>query len=193
MVECCCGCIAKMNWKTFMDIVQTVTCVITMIFTILIPVFIMNFTNYTNLTIKYMDAEIGQAIQAVVDFFYDDCNCDVSLINQMYLHRYYADKNLDGNKPTLHNQRRLLTDFYCELEMCRKSSLLLKHKIKRDWTSKEAWIIKILIHMNNAVQEEGLMKDISSVKYEKIHRPKGINSYLNKLSEVLEKSDTEMR
>ncbi|MCQ2587549.1 MAG: hypothetical protein MJ174_05480 [Treponema sp.] len=166
---------------------QLIVGIITLLVTIYIPVAIMNYQNYNNLTSMYMHLEFGQAIQAIVDFFHDDCNCDVSLISQKY-----AEK-LHNNGKTLHEYRRLLNNYFWSLEMCRKSSILLSHKIKKEFTNREAWIIKVLIYMNKAIDEEEMFKDISSIRYGKIHKVNGINKYLLSLSNSLSKSGKQIK
>lgn len=161
--------------------------IIAIIVAIYIPIAIMHFQRYTNLTAMYMNNEIGQAIQAIVNFFYDDCLCDTSLINSKYNELY--ESKIDDNH-TLHDYRRLLTMYFLELDVCRKASLYLRWRIRREYTCNEAWIIKILILMNTAVEENMIRKDISSVKEDFMPKTKGINNHLKKLYNTLSKSDS---
>ena len=89
-------------------------------------------------------------------------------------------KNLEEDKfPKLHNQRRLLSYFFWQLNSCAKDSPSLKRKIKKEFTVNEAYICKILICMNKVLEDNPkIFKDISSIKYEKISGIRGINKSL---------------
>lgn len=115
-----------------------------------------------------------------------DCGCDVEKIPEKYYERYEKDfkqgdvKDLDAAK-TLHYQRRYLNDYFLETEFCRRSSFALRKIVKNEFSSNEAYVAKILIYMNKAVDENPeIFKDISQVKHAAMPKAKGLNSYLEK-------------
>ena len=147
----------------------------------------MNFQRYTNLSSTYMGFDFAHAIQSVIEFFYKDCECDVDRIPEEYNKRFYSDfEKLKARKiekeDVLHYQRRMLTDYFYELESCRESSFRLSKMIKKDWTTSEAYVCRILVCMNKAVGDNpDIMMDISCVKNQRIPKVKGISEYLNRL------------
>ena len=84
----------------------------------------------------------------------------------------------------LHYQRRLLSVYFYELECCRVSSRKLRKMTKKDWTTSESYVLKILICMNKVVDEQ-IKKDISEIKHQRIPKVKGISEYLCRLSTEL--------
>lgn len=137
------------------------------------------------------------ALQCVITFFHHDCGCDVEKISKKYRERFDEDFN-SGNKieisKTLHYQRRLLNDYFLELEMCRESSWYLRKIIRKDWTNSEAYVCKILVYMNKAVDEDPEMfMDISSIKYERMPRVKGLSEYLARFYNALRKESRNMQ
>lgn len=78
--------------------------------------------------------------------------------------------------------------------MCRESSWILRKKIKRDWTNSEAYVCKILVYMNKAVDEDSEMfMDISSIKYERMPKVKGLSEYLIRFYNALRKESRNMQ
>lgn len=183
------------------DIISIVISLSALVFTICIPLQIMKFQRYTNLMATYESFEFAHALQCVIDFFYKDCDCDVERIPEEYKKRFIADfkKLEDENEKfditnVLHYQRRLLNDYFLELEMCRESSWILKNKIRKDWTQREALICKILVFMNKTVDNDSeLFKDISCIKHEKMPRIKGLSEYLIKFYNTLRKESKRMQ
>lgn len=181
------------------EIITILLSIITLIVTISIPLQIMKFQRYTNLMSIYMGFEFAHAFQSVINFFHDTCGCDVERISKEYKNRYNEDfcikdsRNFDIND-TLHYQRRLLNDFFLEIEMCRESSWILNKKIRKDWTTSEAYVCKILVFMNKAVDDDKeLFKDISSIRLERIPKAKGINQYLIRLYNILKSESRNMQ
>lgn len=162
----------------------------TLIFAVCIPMRIMKYQQYTNLVGAYMSFEFAHAFQSVIDFFCDDCGSDVERIPEAYRTRFDHDMNSDNNvalSDRLHYQRRYLTCFFFELEICRRSNRALDRIIRKDWTKSEAFVMRILICMNDAVDnDKEIFKDISSIKRERLPRTKGINEYLRSLQEILQ-------
>lgn len=176
---------------------------------------------YNSLCDVYRSTEYGAAIQAIVDFFVFDCSKDVSKISSEYKKRFFHDlysvnkkdfqkltsdelkkyymkfKKKEGttdNSKILHYQRRLLVQFFYEIDLCANSIFIGKRRIGKDYTSKEADILKILFNIDEAIKDDPiLMKDISS--FECIPSPnhvKGINKGISRLYHLLKKSNREM-
>lgn len=185
--------------KLIMDITQIVISVIAIIFAIWIPIRVMNYQRYTNLSATYMSFDFAHAFQSVINFFYSDCECDVDKIPEEYNKRFYSDfQKLKAGEihkdDVLHYQRRMLTDYFYELESCRASSKTLCKMIKKDWTTAEAYVSKILICMNKAVIDNpDIMMDISPIKHQHIPKVKGISEYLDRLYSELKKGKKWMR
>ena len=170
--------------------ISVVIAFITLIVTISIPIQIMKFQRYTGLMSTYMSFDFAHAFQSVITFFYKDCECDVEKIPEEYKKRFNSDfdevNNEKDKSNILHYQRRLLNDYFLELEMCRESSWVLRRKIRKDWTISEAYVCRILIFMNKAVGDNpDIMMDISCVKNQHIPKVKGISEYLNRLYDEL--------
>ena len=185
----------------WVSIATLIVAILTLIVTILalivamyIPMQIMKYQQYTNLVGAYMSFEFAHAFQSVIDFFYDDCERDVERIPAEYKKRFENDmerviRHGDSGDITnvLHYQRRYLTCFFFELEICRRSNRTLDRIIRKDWTKSEAFVMRILICMNDAVDnDKEIFKDISSIKRERLPRTKGINEYLRSLQGILQ-------
>ena len=171
------------------DCVSIVIAIFTLVVTISIPVQIMKFQRYLSLMPIYMGFDVANAFMSVINFFHDDCDCDVGRIPEEYKKRFKYDFDEKNNVPLekiLHYQRRLLNDYFFELESCRKSSWILRRKIEKEWTSSEAWVVKILIFMNAAVDNDPeLFKNISGIKHDRLPKIRGLNKYLKKFYDDL--------
>lgn len=188
--------------EIIVQIITLVVSAITLFVTIIIPNRVMKNQRYTGLMSTYMSLEFAHAFQGVIEFFYDDCNCDVDQISLVYKKRYNKDrKNLKGNgtnkiciQDVLHYQRRLLNNYFYELEMCRKSSFFLRRKIHKEWTTNEAWVVKILIYMNRTVDSDPeLFKDISSIKHEVMPKTRGLSKHLENFYNALKSESRYMQ
>lgn len=186
-----CDCTASFWNMSFIDILTAGISLAALIAAIVIPVRIMNYQRYTNLTAMYMSFDVAHAFQSVIEFFYSECDCDVDNISEKYNERFYEDfRKLKNGKiekaNVLHYQRRLLADYFYELESCRASSWRLSRIIHKDWTTSEAYVSRILIGMNKAVEDNpDIMMDISPIKHQHIPKVKGISEYLNRLYDEL--------
>lgn len=115
--------------------------------TFYIPEKMMNNQLYAGLITEYREPEIGEAVIAVIDFYTNDCNSDITRIEDEYLKRYEKEvapldkekrinhyiqesEAVDINrqdtkcnnkefKNTLHFQRRLLSQYYYQLAALR--------------------------------------------------------------------------
>ena len=198
------------------DIIQTLSGVLACIIAWIIPKRIMWMQAYSGLLSDYRSAEFAGAVQSVVEFFVLDCGGDYSRIPQEYKKRFLKDfyvsdeaLSLEGkslmeiralvesgkikvktDSPCLHFQRRLLGQFYFQLNLCAKSPFVGMRRVCRDFTSNEVNIIKILYLMNNAIDgDEILMKDTSfDFRVPRIKVSKGVNKYLSSMSLILRKS-----
>ena len=169
------------------DYLPVVISIFSFVVAIFIPIRIMHYQRYTNLSEIYMSFDFAHAFQSVITFFYKDCKCDVDKIPEEYNKRFHSDleslKTRKINKEdVLHYQRRLLVEYFYELDSCRASSRRLRKMIKKDWTTAEAYVSRILICMNKVVGENpNIMMDISSIKHQHIPKVKGISEYLDRL------------
>lgn len=159
---------------------------------------------YSQLLSDYYKSEFGAAVMGLVFFFYEDCKRDVKNIKNEYVNRFketfenQIDEKQSGNEykipneQNLHYQRRLLTQFYYQLDLCSRSFFIGKRKIQKDFTSKEASLLKILYFMNEATSSPEIFMDISTD--EQIpKRTKDINEYIKHLYDVLKTSKPYVR
>lgn len=159
---------------------------------------------YSQLLSDYYKSEFGAAVMGLVFFFYKDCKRDVKNIKNEYVNRFketfenQIDEKQSGNEykipneQNLHYQRRLLTQFYYQLDLCSRSFFIGKRKIQKDFTSKEASLLKILYFMNEATSSPEIFMDISTD--EQIpKRTKDINEYIKHLYDVLKTSKSYVR
>ena len=146
------------------DIIQIVLSVIACVFAWFIPKRIMWEQTYSSLMSDYRSYDFGIAVQGIVEFFAVDCNYDVKNIKGEYERRFVRDvydldlhgmfsletvrEKLKGRNPAeirvkspdlcLHYQRRLLAQFYYQLDLCARSPFIGKRRVCRDFTSREA-------------------------------------------------------
>lgn len=194
----------QMNFEEVMTLIQTICSVFAVFLACYIPEKIKWNQFYSNLISEYRSYDFAIAVQGVVEFFTLDCDSDVTKIPEKYKERFMKEiygfkgeelnEKIDKKKllqkdseKTLHFQRRLLTQFYWELDSCLKSSFIGARHVKKDFTRGESNIIKILYFMNEAVDnDEILYKDICfDERLPTIKRAKGINKSLVHLSEEL--------
>lgn len=173
-------------------IIQTILAFIGCVIAWFIPKRIMWEQTYSSLLSDYRSYDFGIAVQGIVEFFAVDCNYDVKKIKEAYERRFVRDvydlsldsdlngmfsletvrEKLKGRNPAeirekspdlcLHYQRRLLAQFYYQLDLCARSPFIGKRRVCRDFTTREADIVRLLYLMGSAVNESGvLFKDIS--------------------------------
>lgn len=183
-------------------IIQTVFSILGFFVAVFIPVWIMHNQRYENLLQNYLSTDFVAAIKGIVDFFKDDCNSDVNQIADAYKKRFEEDfkkSNKETNDKSectkeasqiLHFQRSMLNNFFWGLSSCAKSNPFLRYKIKNEFTRNEAYICKILIHMNLAVDSNPeFFTDVSDIKYEPMPKTKGMNNSLKNVYEILKKQN----
>ena len=136
-------CELQMGFEEIMTLIQTVSSVLAVILAWYIPEKIKWNQFYSNLISEYRSYDFAVAVQGVVEFFTLDCDSDVTKISEKYRERFMKEiygiqesfpETLDELKEqvdlkkvflketnkTLHFQRRLLTQFYWELNSCLK-------------------------------------------------------------------------
>ena len=103
-----------------------------------------------------------------------------------------AEPNQKSPELCLHYQRRLLAQFYYQLDLCANSHFIRKKRIYRDFTKGETNLVRLLFLMDRAVDESDvLFKDISCD--ERVPRKaKGMNHYLADIYRVLKNSKPHM-
>ena len=164
------------------NLTQTILSALSLVVAWYIPIRIMRNQHYESLLQEYMSNNYGDAIQGVINFYVETCKSKVELIPLEY-NKLFEQKDKFSK---LHNQRRLLNNFFWQLNSCAKSSFSLKRKIQKEFTKSEAYICKILIYLNNAVDEnQKIFKDISNIKYENMPQTKGINKSLKNIFVLL--------
>lgn len=208
-----CNCSDLCNYENIMTLIQTIFSVLAVILAWYIPEKIKWNQFYSNLISEYRSYDFAVAVQGVVEFFTIDCVSTVSEIPEKYKERFMNEiygiqdslpETLDALKvkvdskklfikdvnKTLHFQRRLLTQFYWELDSCLKSPFVGSKLVKKDFTKGESKIIKILYFMNEAVDNDDLI--YKNIRFDEhlpsMKRVKGINKSLVHLHDELKKA-----
>ena len=90
----------------------------------------------------------------------------------------------------LHFQRRLLAQFYYQLDLCAHSPFVGKRRVHCDFTKGDANLVRIVFLMNQAIDESDILKkDIScDFRIPSARRLKGLNASLGDIYSVLRKS-----
>lgn len=199
-------------------IIQAILAFASCVFAWFIPKRIMWEQSYSSLLSDYRSYDFGIAVQGIVEFFAVDCKSDVKNIKQEYERRFVRDiygldlvsglngkfslemvrEKLKGRNPAeirekspdlcLHYQRRLLAQFYYQLDLCARTIFIGKRRVRRDFTRREADIVRLLYLMDREVDESKvLFKDISCD--ERVPRSaRGLNGYLADIYRVLKSS-----
>lgn len=174
------------NIRDLMQIIQTVGSVIACILAFWIPKKIKWEQLYSQLLSDYCGYDIGAAIIGIVHFFHLNCSNDINKIqpayNELYKQQFDLSVNTNNhfkvsNEQNIHLQRRLLVQFYCQLDLCARSPFIGKKRVQKDFTSKEANLLKILYYMNEAASEEPIFMDITTA--DRVRKDMtGINLYI---------------
>lgn len=143
---------------TFLSLIVTI---IGLVIAWIIPERIMWRQALIDLNNIYLSYDFAVAVQGIVEFFKEDCNSDVDKIAYAYKKRFIKDfgktgKNKVSKEENLHYQRRLLSQFYYELDLCTEHPFLgISHKeIRKIYGTSEANLVKILFFMNKAVDDD---------------------------------------
>lgn len=201
------------------DIIQCILSATSIVVAYLIPKRIMWQQKYENLLSEYRGYDYAAAVQGIVEFFTIDCKNDSNKIKDMYEKRFIKEiygndflkkgksneeilkelkeqvsltgkQTLSENNKTLHFQRRILAQFFCDLDICARSIFIGKKRVSKDFTCRESDIVKILILIGKAIEGSPiLMKSISCSEI--INSPiyyKGANRYLSHMYTILRKT-----
>ena len=166
----------------------------TLVATIWIPNKIKWEQEYSSLLDFYRSLDYAIAFQGVIQFFFNDCGRDMSRVKTEYKRRFIEEvENKPGNinkENCLHFQRRVLAQFFWQLNECAKSFSIGKRRVTNDFTNAEAKLLKILIYMGQAIDDDPLLyKDISSDALSpKPAHLKGQNKSLGHLYQILKQS-----
>ena len=200
----CCDCV-KGVLGTALPIVQTIAAILACVLAVYIPKKISWEQMYSQLLSDYCGYDFGAAVMGVVLFFKQDCNCDVGIIKKQYedwFNKQFA-KQLRENNPNfenskadykipndqnLHYQRRLLTQFYFLLDQCARSPFVGKRRVQKDFSSKEANLLKVLYYMNLAAESSDVFMDIG-VDDRIPPNPKSINKYIKHIYGILKNAN----
>lgn len=212
------------NNREISSIIQCILAFAACVLAWIIPKRIMWEQTYSSLVSDYRSPEFGAAVQGIIEFFVKDCenSSDIEVIKKAYQKRFILDMyKLDSNdqdkikeeytKPQeyktlkftqtspeqcLHYQRRMLAQFFYQLDLCANSGILYisKKRIYQDFTQSEANMVRILILMGKAVDQDE--QDDNGILWKNIGcdyrvRPpkyeKGLNTYLSDLYKLLNK------
>lgn len=200
------------------DIIQCILSLVACGLAWIIPQRIMWEQTYVALVAEYRSCEFGAAVQGIIEFFVNDCKNNPDKVREMYQKRFKKDfgtnqtsldeclcsssaVNLTKLSPEqcLHYQRRLLAQFFYQLDLCARSRYIGKKRVRRDYTQGEANIVRILILMDKAIDDDRrngenvLWKDIScDYRVRCSKNEKGMNSYLSDIYRVLQTSKRHM-
>lgn len=147
-----------------LQIASFIVAAATLYFTIKIPKKMMWAQIYSGLNNEYRSHEFGEAIKGIVDFFHDECHSNLDKIKEQYENRYNEEFDLDSGRfrenkysksieKTLHYQRRMVAQFYMQLDMCVSECYMVRRLIKTDYGKSETNLIKILYYMGRAASE----------------------------------------
>ena len=176
------------------DVIQIILTIISILVAVWIPFKIKWEQEYSSLLDFYRSLDYAIAFQGVIQFFFNDCGRDMSRVKAEYKRRFIEEvENKSGNinkENCLHFQRRVLAQFFWQLNECAKSFSIGKCRVANDFTNAEAKLLKILIYMGQAIDGDPLLyKDISSDALSpKPAHLKGQNKSLGQLYQILKKS-----
>lgn len=191
-----CNC-SDLGTSEILSLIQSIIAIIACILAIYIPKKISWEQRYSQLLADYRGYDFGAAVLGITIFFNKSCNNDINKIEKKYREIYHAqfknqwNPDKDNYKPevpndqNLHFQRRLLTQFYWDLDQCATSHFISKKRIQRDFTTKEANLLKILYYMNDASQADGIYMDITTDD-RLTPNPQSINKYIKHIYNILQ-------
>lgn len=192
-----CNC-SKWGASETMALIQIFLSVIACFIAVYIPKKIAWEQRYSQLLAEYRGHDYAAAVMALTMFFNKNCKNDVNSIEKEYIKIYKAQFKYQfglGEKPltsvqndqNLHFQRRLLNQFYWDLDLCARSLYIGKKRIQKDFTSKEANMLKVLYYMNIAAESDEIFMDISTDD-RLPPNPKSTNVRIKDIYEILKDS-----
>jgi hypothetical protein len=132
---------------TPLDVLSVIFSFIAVVLALSIPKKIMVNQIYADLLNEYRSFEFGEAITALINFYINDCNREVSQITSTYKCRY--DREEKDIKNSLHFKRRLLWQYYWDISRLRYEYGIFgisKQRIAKNFTKKESNLIGLLYH-----------------------------------------------
>lgn len=177
------------------NILTLIVAIVTLVMTIYIPKKLAWEQYYNSLIIEYRSMEFGKAMQSVILFYTETCGKNVTRIYDEYEKRYIEEvlhqKDHKTSEDVLHFQRRLLAQFFLDLEKCANTPFYFigKARVQNDFTTGTKNLVKILYFMDLAVNNPNIYADIScEEKIPKSSRIKGMNKHLCHMYEILKES-----
>lgn len=200
---CCVG--ANCLKDYILPIIQTIAAILACVLAVYIPKKISWEQMYSQLLSDYCGYDFGAAVMGVVLFFNQDCRCNIESVQAKYKDWFkkqfenqltrgnpnYQNTNAEykiPNDQNLHYQRRLLTQFYFLLDQCARSPFIGKRRVQKDFSSKEANLLKVLYYMNLAAESSDVFMDIS-VDDRIPPNPKSINKYIKHIYGILKNAN----
>lgn len=187
--------------NTFKDIIVPCLTLLVAIATLFATIYISRKiaweSYYNELNREYRSLEFGKAMQGIILFFVNDCNKDISKIQREYELKYLQQVSRTNSmnlsaEDTLHYQRRMLAQFFVDLEKCANipSYYIGKKRVQNDYTSGTKDLVRILFFMGIAIENSLILfQDIScDERVPKSQRIKGQNKHLSHMYEILKES-----
>ena len=187
--------------NTFKDIIVPCLTLLVAIATLFATIYISRKiaweSYYNELNREYRSLEFGKAMQGIILFFVNDCNKDISKIQREYELKYLQQVSRPNSmnlsaEDTLHYQRRMLAQFFVDLEKCANipSYYIGKKRVQNDYTSGTKDLVRILFFMGIAIENSTILfQDIScDERVPKRQRIKGQNKHLSHMYEILKES-----
>lgn len=184
--------------KNYLGIIQCILALIACFLAWFIPKRIMWHQTYSDLIKEYRSYDFGVAVQGIIEFFTKNCKSDIDNIKMEYEYRYRNEIDLGKIKTTppqlcLHYQRRLLAQFFYQLDLCSRTIFVGKKRILKDFTKNEANLIRILYLINNAIEESDIIKKNISCEFSlSAEKGKGLNGWLSHLYSILKNNKAHM-
>ena len=146
-------------------VISLIVSVLGLIAALLIPVKVMWNQAFIDLNSTYMGYDYADALNEIINFFYEKCHKNFDEIEKEYKRRYYEDFKEKGTpkKQPLHYQRRLVAQFYYNLDVCTGLFGIRPSLVRKLYTKNEKELLKIIFYMNQAVENSpDIYKDIST-------------------------------
>ena len=182
---------------TVCDIISVILSILSLIFTIYISKKISWEQFYSSLMTEYRSIEFGRAMQNVIHFYTETCGSDVNRIQEEYEKKFKEEVLLDKNENSLHYDRRLLAQFFVDLDKCASTPwyYIGKKRVIKDFTSGTKNLVAILYFMGCAIDSSTIIfKELEiNERIPKYKNKKGMNKYLLSMHETLTKSKKYMQ
>lgn len=186
--------------SNIIGIIQCILTVFAIILACYIPKRIMWHQIYSDLIKEYRSYDFGIAVQGIVEFFINDCKSNISNIKIEYEYRYIREIGIGRIKTSqpqlcLHYQRRLLSQFFYQLDLCARTPCYYigKKRVLKDFTKNEANLIRIIYLINKAIDESDIVKkDISCDFPLSAGKGMGLNKWLSHLYSLLKQNSIHM-